>query len=99
VARPDCLFVLARSAQTYGATFAQKLKGEPDRAIADLNEAIRLKPQDHCAFYNRALVWSDEGDNARAIADYSAAIRLNPKYAVAFNNNILLTRAQRRQCS
>jgi tetratricopeptide (TPR) repeat protein len=62
---------------------AYKSKGNFDRAIADLNEAIRLDPKYAEAYSGRGLAYGNKGDLDRAIADYSEAIRLDPKSAVA----------------
>jgi tetratricopeptide (TPR) repeat protein len=51
---------------------------EYDKAIADLSEAIRLKPNDHHLYYWRANSFDHKKDFDRAIADYSEAIRLEP---------------------
>src|ERR1700686_25236 len=59
-------------------------QGDNDRAIADLNEAIRLDPKLAMAFNNRGAAYNEQGDNDRAIADYNEAIRLDPKHARAF---------------
>ena len=61
-------------------------KGDNDRAIADLNEAIRLDPKFAMAFNNRGAAYNEQGDNDRAIADLNEAIRIDPKFAMAFNN-------------
>jgi lipoprotein NlpI len=62
-------------------------KRDNDRAIADLNEAIRLGPSyPPGVFNNRGIAWGHKGDNDRAIADYDEAIRLDPRYAAAFND-------------
>ena len=52
--------------------------GEYDKAIIDLNEAIRLDPQAATAYFNRGLVWHEKGEFDREIDDYNEAIRLNP---------------------
>jgi len=60
--------------------------GNPDLAIADFTEAIRLNPQDADPYNNRGMVWGTKGDYDRVIADYDEAIRLNPQYANAYHN-------------
>ena len=65
---------------------AHRSKGEIDRAIADLTEAIRLDPKYAIAYSNRGLAYSDKDENDRGIADLTEAIRLNPKFAKAYNN-------------
>src|ERR1700721_1336437 len=96
-----CSAVLSRSRITNGDRafalnnrgFAYDVKGDHDRAIADYNEAIRLKPDyaqavrfkpDYAiAFKNRGLAYNAKGDRDLAIADFNEAIRLKPDYAVA----------------
>jgi tetratricopeptide (TPR) repeat protein len=59
---------------------------DPDRAIAEYNEAIRLNLKDASAFNGRGLAYSDKGERDRAIESYSEAIRLNDKVAVFYYN-------------
>jgi lipoprotein NlpI len=61
-------------------------KGDPDRAIADCSEAIRLDPKLANAHLNRGKAYSDKGDFDRAIADYNRAIELDPKSSIGYNN-------------
>ncbi|MBR1246084.1 tetratricopeptide repeat protein [Bradyrhizobium sp. AUGA SZCCT0169] len=65
---------------------AYRARGDNHRAIADLNEAIRLDPKLAMAFNNRGAAYNEQGDNERAIADFNEAIRLDPKFVMAFNN-------------
>ena len=65
---------------------AWREKGEYDRSIADLNEAIRLQPKFRNAFNSRGITWTEMREYDRAIADYSQAIRLDPKYDEGYHN-------------
>jgi lipoprotein NlpI len=58
--------------------------GQYDRAMQDVNEAMRLKPELPRAFgvRGRAYIHKDQPD--QAIQDFTDAIRLNPSYANAF---------------
>jgi tetratricopeptide (TPR) repeat protein len=58
-------------------------KGEFDRAFADLDQAIRLNPNNQRAWYNRALVWQRKGDSGREIEDETRAIAIDPTLASA----------------
>src|SRR5262249_5542721 len=55
-----------------------------DRAIEDLDQAIRLAPRNHIAHANRGLAYRGKGDDNRALADYSRAIEIDRKYVYAF---------------
>src|SRR5215470_3615918 len=67
-----------------GAAFGRK--GQPDRAIEDFDEAIRLNPDFAEAFFNRGIAYANNGQTDHAIQDYDQAIRLNPNHAEAFYN-------------
>ncbi len=60
--------------------------GEYERAIQDLDEAIRLDPQYAFAYNNRGIAYRLLGQYNRAIQDYDEAIRLDPQYADAYYN-------------
>src|SRR5262245_33110680 len=70
----------------YNRGTAWNSKGDYDRAIADFNEAIGLRPEYARAYNNRGNAWGNNGDYDGAIAEFSEAIRLTPKYAMAYNN-------------
>ena len=57
-----------------------------NRALADLNEAIRLDPRNAKAFSNRGGAWFKKGQLDQAIADCTEAIRLDPRMASAHGN-------------
>jgi lipoprotein NlpI len=75
-----------RAAAYSNRCLAYSDKGDPDRAITDCNDAIRLDPKLADAYLNRGKAYSDEGDFDRAIVDYNQAIELNPKSSVGYNN-------------
>ena len=66
-----------------GLSYAEN--GDYDRAIADYNEAIRIKPQANF-LTNRGDAYNEKGDFDRAIADYDRALALNPGFYLAYNN-------------
>jgi tetratricopeptide (TPR) repeat protein len=60
--------------------------GDNQGAIADYDQAIKLKPDFAIAYYSRGVFKGKSGDNQGAIADYNQAIKLNPDFAHAYNN-------------
>ena len=54
-------------------------------AIQDLDQAIRLKPDDADAFLVRAHLYEVKEEFDRAIQDFEQAIRLKPDDAKPFN--------------
>ncbi|MFQ5924663.1 MAG: tetratricopeptide repeat protein, partial [Dehalococcoidia bacterium] len=58
--------------------------GEFERAIEDLDEAIRLDPRVAMSYGNRGFAYYNLGEFERAIEDYDEAIRLDPQDAVAY---------------
>jgi tetratricopeptide (TPR) repeat protein len=60
-----------------------------DRALADYDEALRLRPDYAETLVARAIVWFDKEQYDRAIADCDQAIRLQPDLAEAYNNRAL----------
>ncbi|HQR43483.1 MAG TPA: tetratricopeptide repeat protein, partial [Gemmatales bacterium] len=61
------------------------MKNEPEIAIKDADEAIRLSPS--ASTYNtRGQAWASKKENDKAIGDYTEAIRLDPKLAAAYYN-------------
>lgn len=59
---------------------------EHDQAIADLSEAIKLKPDNSAAFILRGNSYDAKGDLDRALSDYNEAIRLDPGDATGYFN-------------
>ena len=61
-------------------------KREYDRAIQDLDQAIRLDPNLALAFNSRGYDYNGKGEYDRAMQDFDQAIRLDPNLALAFLN-------------
>lgn len=64
---------------------AYRAKDDPDRAIADHSEALRLDPLYTNAYVNRGRALLDKQEIGRAIADFTDAIRLEPQFAAAYD--------------
>ena len=60
--------------------------GDHAGAIADLDWAIAINPQDADAYCNRGNVKNKMGDYTGAITDIDRAIAINPKTAKAYSN-------------
>ncbi len=67
-----------------------------DRALADLERAVILRPGHALSLLNRGIVFLDGGAYDRAVADFSEAIRLDPSLAPAFLNRGMAERMQGR---
>lgn len=59
-------------------------KKDPDRALADCNEALRADSSNATAYLNRGNAYLNKSDFERAFADFNEAIRLDPKNAWAY---------------
>jgi tetratricopeptide (TPR) repeat protein len=60
-------------------------KKDPDRALPDCDEAIRIDRGYVPAYVNRGNAYLNKGDSERAFADFNEAIRLDPNSAWAYN--------------
>jgi tetratricopeptide (TPR) repeat protein len=58
-------------------------KGDPERAIADYGEALKLDPRHVFAYVGRAAAHTRMRDYDGAVADLSEAVRLDPGNALA----------------
>src|SRR5262249_21979685 len=66
--------------------YAYARLGEFDRAMADLNEALKLDPQNPLAFINRGFTWTTHEEHEHAVADFPRALRLDPENPAALND-------------
>ncbi len=83
----------AQAYQTRGRIWIEKEDWE--RALSDLDAAIRLAPADARSHHLRALVHLQEQELDKAIAGFSDAIRLDPGFAVAYRDRGLAWDAKR----
>jgi lipoprotein NlpI len=77
------------TAKSRAAAFSSRcgwwwFKKDPDRALADCNEALRADSSNAAAYLNRGNAYLNKSDFERAFADFNEAIRLDPKNAWAF---------------
>jgi tetratricopeptide (TPR) repeat protein len=61
-------------------------KGDYDRALLDLDEALRDDPRNFLALNTRGNVYWRRGAYQRAILDFNEVIRLKPNFAMAYAN-------------
>jgi tetratricopeptide (TPR) repeat protein len=69
--------------------YAYFQNGDFDKAIAELNHAIKLKPDFEFAYVNRGEVYLSQKNYSNAVADFTEAININPKFARAFYNRFV----------
>lgn len=60
--------------------------GDYIKAIANYDQAIRLKPDFAEAYYNQGIIRGNQGEHQKAIDGFNEAIRLKPDYAEAYFN-------------
>ena len=61
-------------------------KGDVDRAMADFNQAIKLKADHAEAYNNRGVAYGNKGEYDSAITDFNQAIKLKSDNAEAYLN-------------
>lgn len=74
------------SAEDFFKQAFEKYKTDYQGAIEDLNQAIRINPNEAKFYYSRGLTRRRLSDSQTAIADYTLAIRTDPNYADAYYN-------------
>ena len=68
------------------AAIAYLIDEETDKALADLNSALKLDPKFAPALYGRGNLYAEQGDFDKALADFTAAVKLAPKDLLAAND-------------
>lgn len=74
----------------------QNCRGDFDRGLAVMNEAIEILPRDPAAYNQRSNLLRDKGDYPAAMADLNRSISLinnDPYRASAYNNRALIWKA------
>jgi tetratricopeptide (TPR) repeat protein len=66
-----------------GRAKAYMQKKQFDKAIADFDRALELKPDNPALYYQRAEAFLQKGNDQRAIEDLTAAILLKPSFRPA----------------
>ena len=61
-------------------------KGDSNKAIADLDRAIELNPDNEVAYRSRGVFHGEGGNHGQAIADLGKAIELKPDFAQAYHS-------------
>jgi tetratricopeptide (TPR) repeat protein len=64
---------------------AHSAHNEPDKALADFNEATRLDPKATLAYYHRANLAYSKGQYDKALEDYNVVIRNDPAFDWAYH--------------
>jgi Flp pilus assembly protein TadD len=75
---------LAAGWMVYGA--ALKQQGKSAQALAPMQEAVKLSPNDFNAHSNLGIIYKDLGQLDRALESCQRAVKLNPKFAEGYNN-------------
>ena len=81
-----------RKAMTDRIIESLRLSGEdavntyPLFSMKELNEAIAESPNNALHYYNRGVLFTQEGKYILAINDYSKAVNLNPRLAEPYSN-------------
>jgi tetratricopeptide (TPR) repeat protein len=80
--RAVCHWRLARYQTSLGGNASLQMS----LALADLNRALAVDPQDALLYYNRATLYAERRDYRQAISDYDRALRIEPNLAEAWYN-------------
>jgi tetratricopeptide (TPR) repeat protein len=60
--------------------------GRPEDAVKELQEAVKLAPNEAEFHFKLALAWNELGESAKALAELGEAVKLNPRHARAQYN-------------
>ena len=71
-----------------------KLEEQPEKKLADLDEAVGLAPDDAAIIRDRGLALADMGKSERALSDLSRAIELEPDNAPTYETKAIVLQAE-----
>jgi tetratricopeptide (TPR) repeat protein len=80
MAEADNLLALVKAALHHQKALTFAVKEDFDNAIMEINEAIRLQPNEVGYLWNRGVFYAEKGDYDRAKADIEAVLRAKPNY-------------------
>lgn len=63
-----------------------------DQTIRELDESIRLDPEDAATYRNRGIAYRFKGDYDCAISDFDESIQLDPENARVYHNRGIVYR-------
>jgi tetratricopeptide (TPR) repeat protein len=84
-------FVIAKEPQRAYSAYVNRgrafeTSGQPDRALADYDKAVALKPNYYEAYVNRGVLRGEIGMFDKAMEDFNRSIALNPNNAEVYSN-------------
>ncbi len=89
-ARDDAEKAIAMGEETdlayYTRANSRWMDGDPEGAIRDFGEALRLNPRASGVYANRGAIRAMSGDHDGAVRDFDEALRVNPLNAPAHTN-------------
>src|SRR5207245_478229 len=77
---------LAEDSRELLLLLARARAGRQDKAIAHLNEALRLNPRHYWSCMQRGLCYQERGEAALAAGDFGACVGLWPDFAWGYFN-------------
>lgn len=70
--------------------------GNLNKALQDYERNIQLRPKSAKAYFNRAVLYHENGSIDNALKDYNEAIKLSPDFAAAILNKAELMKSVNR---
>lgn len=70
----------------YTRALTHLINDQKDKALAELNSALKIDPKFVPGMYGRGNVYVEMGDHEKALADFKAAVKAAPKDLVAAND-------------